>query len=108
MRLNKMDRGSAQRVLDAIEKSRHPELADIIPALLATGGIRQIIGFEVAVNCSSINDLFDADKLARIKSIWIKPNDVIAIQKLMNAPKTLEFLEKLKRGGVVFPHKNGY
>lgn len=108
MRLNKMDRGSAQRVLDAIEKSRHPELADIIHALLDTGGIRPIIGFEVAVNCSSINDLFDADKLARIKSIWIKPNDVIAIQKLMNAPKTLEFLEKLKRGGVVFPHKNGY
>ncbi len=111
IRLNKMNEDSAQRILDAIEKSRHPELVDIIIALLETAGIPLHKGIEVAVACNSINDLSDADKLSRIKTIWIKPNYVIgntlalSIQKLMNESKTLKFLEKLKKGGVVFPRK---
>ena len=83
MRLNKMDEDSAQRILDAIEKSRHPKLVDIIIAFLETVGIQISKAMEVAFHYSahgnSIDDLFDAETLARVKSIWSKPHDVIAI-----------------------------
>jgi len=110
MRLNKMDEESAQRFLDAIERSRHPELANIIIALLEMGGIPLHIGLEVAFRCNSINDLFDNDMLAQIKPNkyrLIQPNQILAVQKLVNEKKTLKFLDKLKKGGVVFPRKGG-
>lgn len=107
IRLNKMDEKSAQRVLDAVGKSRHTELHNIIIALLETLGIRSGVAIEVAVHCNSINDLFDAGTIALLISKWYSSNDVIAIQKLINAPKILKFLKKLKRGGVVFPIKRG-
>jgi DNA ligase (NAD+) len=112
MQLNKMDEDSAQRLLDAIEKSRHPELVDILSALLMTGdfplGKSIGLGIELSVHCNSISDLLDAGVLARIKSIWIKPNDLIKkLHKLMYDSTTSKFLEKLKRGGVIFPRKSG-
>ena len=112
MRLDKMDEDLAQTFLNAIEKSRHPTLYDIIYALLVIGGfLRSGIILDVASRCNSINDLFDADKVSRIKSMWIKPNYVIGntlalrIQNFMNEEVTLNFLEKLRKGGVVFPTK---
>lgn len=108
MRLNKMEENSAQRVLDSIEKSRHPEVSNIIIALLEMGGIPFHVAFEVAVKCNSINDLFDNDILAQIKPkkySLITPKHIIALKTLVNEKKTLKFLEKLKKGGVVFPRK---
>ena len=111
MRLNKMDEDSAQRVLDAIEKSRHPKLSDIIIALLKRGGIPLHVAFHVATMSifNSINDLFDNDILAQIKPNkyqLIRPKHITALQILVNEKKTFKFLEKLKKGGVVFPRKD--
>jgi hypothetical protein len=64
----------------------------------------EVLGTELAVHCNSIRDsirdLFDAERLARIKSIWIKPNGIIKIQEVMHNSNTLIFLEKLKKGGL--------
>ena len=108
MRLNKMDEDSAQRVLDAIEKSRHPEVSNIIIAFLEMGGIRFNVALELTHYCNSIDDLLDAEMIAQIKPnkyLGIYQDDIIAIQKLINDSKTLKFLEKLKRGGLVFPRR---
>ena len=95
------------QITNAIAKSRHPKSFDIIYALLEIKNI--LHRYDVALGCSSINDLFDANKLSQIKKRIGKPNNIIGeslalrIQSYMNEKVTLNFLEKLKKGGVVFP-----
>lgn len=113
IRLNQMDEDSAQRFLDAIEKRRHPSFIQITQTLLEAGDfgwewswytatqLRDIYG------CNSIDDLLDDSVLAQIKSSpWINPNRIIKIINIMHDSKTLRLIEKLKRGGVVFPRRD--
>jgi DNA ligase (NAD+) len=105
MQLNEMNEQSAQRILDAIEKSRHLNPYNMIFAFLVMEGIRSTAAFELSSYCNSIDDLLDAEIIAKIrpnKYLGIYQDDIIRIQKLIKQLRTLKFLEKLKKGGVVF------
>ena len=92
----------AENLLNAIYKSRNPSLASLIFAL----GIRNVgyhLAGVLAKNFKSIDNLAtqSAEELTRIHEIG--PIVAESIYNFFHNPKNLIVLEKLERGGVVFP-----
>jgi DNA ligase (NAD+) len=102
MRMDRMGDKLAENLLTAIERSRHPTLTNLIYAL----GIRNIgyhLAGVLAKRFTSIDNLAkqDIDELTQVHEIG--PVVAESIYNFFHNPKNLQVLEKLKKGGVVFP-----
>ncbi len=102
MKMNRMGDKLAGNMLNAIERSKTPELRNLIYAL----GIRNV-GYHLAgilaKNFKSIENLAGQyiDDLAKIHEIG--PIVAQSIYNFLHNPRNLKVLEKLKKGGVNFP-----
>jgi DNA ligase (NAD+) len=102
MEMDRMGDKLAQNLLDAIDKSRKPALANLIYAL----GIRNVgehLATVLARNFKSIDSLAgqSVEDLTRVHEIG--PIVAESIYNFFHNPKNLTVLEKLKKGGVIFP-----
>jgi DNA ligase (NAD+) len=92
----------AENLLGSIDKARHPELPKLIAAL-GIGGVGEHIarvlagafGSLEAINRTSIDDLQTVREIGPIVAA--------SIHQFFSLPETERLLEKLRRGGVVFP-----
>jgi DNA ligase (NAD+) len=102
MRMERMGDKLAENLLNAIERSKHPTLTNLIYAL----GIRNV-GYHMAgvlaKRFSSIDNLAkqDIDELIQVHEIG--PVVAESIYNFFHNPKNLQVLDKLKKGEVVFP-----
>ena len=104
MNMDRMGDKLAQNLLDAIDKSRKPGLANLIYAL----GIRNVgehLATVLARNFKSIDNLVDqnVEELTRVHEIG--PIVAESIYNFFHNPKNLKVLDKLKKGGVTFPEE---
>jgi len=102
MRMDRMGDKLAENILNAIKKSRNPRLTSLIYAL----GIRNVgihLAGVLAKRFSSLDNLArqGIDELIQVKEIG--PVVAESIDNFFHNPKNLQVLERLKRGGVVFP-----
>lgn len=102
MRMERMGDKLAENLLNAIERSKHPTLTNLIYAL----GIRNVgyhLAGVLAKRFASIDNLAkqDIDELIQVHEIG--PVVAESIYNFFHNPKNLQVLDKLKRGGVVFP-----
>lgn len=107
MSLDEMDEDLAETILSDIEKSRKPNLFDLITALLETSGVRKglaiPIGVEYTIKYKSISNFFNSDWIMEIRNPFIGKTAVIEFQKVINSEEMSIFIDKLKKGGVIFP-----
>ncbi len=106
MKMDRMGNKLAQNLLSAIERSRTPRLSNLIYAL----GIRNVgthLADVLAGNYGSIENLANqtVEELARVYEIG--PVVAQSIYHFFHNPKNLKVLEKLQKGGVVFPRAEG-
>jgi DNA ligase (NAD+) len=104
MEMDRMGDKLAQNLLDAIDKSRKPALANLIYAL----GIRNVgdhLATVLARNFKSVDNLAGQtlEDLTQVHEIG--PIVAESIYNFFHNPKNLTVLEKLKKGGVVFPEE---
>jgi DNA ligase (NAD+) len=104
MKMDRMGDKLAQNLLDAIDKSRKPALANLIYAL----GIRNVgehLATVLARNFKSIDNL--AAKTVEDLTMVHEIGPIVAesIYNFFHNPKNLTVLEKLNKGGVVFPEE---
>ena len=104
MKMDRMGDKLAQNLLDAIDKSRTPDLANLIYAL----GIRNVgehLAAVLARHYKSIDTLADQsiEDLTRVHEIG--PIVAESIYNFFHNPKNLRVLERLKKGGVDFPEE---
>jgi len=104
MKMDRMGDKLAQNLLDAIDKSRNPDLANLIYAL----GIRNVgehLATVLARNFKSVDTLAkqSIEDLTQVHEIG--PIVAESIYNFFHNPKNLKVLEKLKRGGVTFPEE---
>jgi DNA ligase (NAD+) len=104
MEMDRMGDKLAQNLLDAIDKSRKPALANLIYAL----GIRNVgehLATVLARNFKSVDNLAtqNVEDLTQVHEIG--PVVAESIYNFFHNPKNLTVLEKLKKGGVVFPEE---
>jgi DNA ligase (NAD+) len=102
MKLDRMGDKLAENMLNAIDKSRSPGLANLIYAL----GIRNVgyhLAGVLAKNFKSIDNLAGqgVEDLTAVHEIG--PIVAQSIYNFFHNPKNLNVLEKLKQGGVTFP-----
>jgi len=102
MKMDRMGDKLAQNLLDAIHRSRKPALANLIYAL----GIRNVgehLATVLARNFKSIDNLAkqNLEDLTQVHEIG--PVVAESIYNFFRNPKNLKVLDKLKRGGVIFP-----
>ncbi|MBW2000320.1 MAG: NAD-dependent DNA ligase LigA, partial [Deltaproteobacteria bacterium] len=102
MKMDRMGDKLAENILKAIDKSRRPGLAKLIYAL----GIRNVgqhLAVVLARHFGSIENLAkqDMEDLEQVDEIG--PIVAESIYSFFRNPVNLKVLEKLKRGGVVFP-----
>ncbi|MBW1978754.1 MAG: NAD-dependent DNA ligase LigA [Deltaproteobacteria bacterium] len=102
MKMDRMGDKLAENLLNAIDKSRKPDLTSLIYAL----GIRNVgyhLAGVLAKNFKSIDNLAgqSVEDLKRIHEIG--PIVAESIYNFFHNPKNLKILEKLKKGGVKFP-----
>jgi DNA ligase (NAD+) len=102
MKMDRMGDKLAQNLLDAIDKSRKPNLSSLIYAL----GIRNVgthLADVLARNFKSMENLASqaVEDLTRVHEIG--PVVAQSLYNFFRNPKNLVVLEKLRRGGVVFP-----
>jgi len=102
MKMDRMGDKLAQNILEAIDRSRKPPLADLIYAL----GIRNVgthLAAVLAKEFKSIENLADqsVEDLTRVHEVG--PVVAQSIHTFFHNPKNLKVMEKLKSGGVVFP-----
>ncbi len=102
MKMDRMGDKLAENLLNAIDKSRNPSLANLIYAL----GIRNVgyhLAGVLAKNFKSIDNLAKqtVDDLTQVYEIG--PIVALSIYNFFHNPKNLKVLEKLKKGGVKFP-----
>jgi len=102
MRMERMGDKLAENLLNAIERSKHPRLANLIYAL----GIRNVgyhLAGVLAKRFASIDNLAaqGIDDLTQVHEIG--PIVAESIYNFFHNPKNLQVLDKLKKGGVVFP-----
>lgn len=102
MRMERMGDKLAENLLNAIERSKHPTLTNLIYAL----GIRNVgyhLAGVLAKRFTSIDNLAkqEIDELIQVHEIG--PIVAESIYNFFHNPKNLQVLDKLKRGGVVFP-----
>ena len=102
MKMDRMGDKLAQNLLNAIDKSRKPGLSNLIYAL----GIRNVgthLADVLARNFKSIESLA-SQSIEELTSVHeIGPVVAESIYNFFHNPKNLVVLEKLKKGGVVFP-----
>jgi DNA ligase (NAD+) len=106
MKLDRMGDKLAQNLLNAIDRSRTPALANLIYAL----GIRNVgthLATVLAKHFKSIDVLAkeEVEDLTRVHEVG--PVVAQSIHTFFRNPKNLEVLGKLKSGGVVFPVERG-
>jgi len=104
MKMERMGDKLAQNLLDAIDKSRQPDLSHLIYAL----GIRNVgehLATVLARNFKSIANLAgqNIEDLTQVHEIG--PIVAESIYNFFHNPKNLKVLEKLKKGGVTFPEE---
>jgi DNA ligase (NAD+) len=107
--LQQMDRMGdklAENLLRAIDRSRTPALANLIYAL----GIRNVgkhLASVLAREFLSIEGLAERtiEELTRVREVG--PVVAESIYNFFRNPRNLDVLEKLKKGGVVFPVEKG-
>lgn len=105
MNMDRMGDKLAQNLLDAIDQSRKPGLANLIYAL----GIRNVgehLATVLARNFKSIDNLANQsiEDLTQVHEVG--PIVAESIYNFFHNTKNLKVLEKLKKGGVVFPEEN--
>jgi DNA ligase (NAD+) len=102
MKMDRMGHKLAENLLNAIDKSRNPNLNSLIYAL----GIRNV-GYHLAgvltKNYGSIDNLADQSVEDLTKVHEVGPIVAQSIYNFFQNPKNREVLEKLKKGGVEFP-----
>ncbi len=106
MKMDRMGDKLAENLLNAIEASRSPSLTNLIYAL----GIRNVgyhLAGVLAKRFTSIDNLAkqDIDDLIQVHEIG--PVVAESIYNFFHNPKNLQVLDKLKKGGVVFPVEEG-
>ena len=102
MKMDRMGDKLAQNLLDAIDKSRNPDLSNLIYAL----GIRNVgehLATVLARNFKSIDNLADQsiEDLTQVHEIG--PIVAESIYNFFRNTKNLDVLKRLKKGAVVFP-----
>jgi DNA ligase (NAD+) len=102
MNMERMGDKLAQNLLDGIDKSRKPGLANLIYAM----GIRNVgnhLANVLARNFGSMDNLAaqSIEDLTRVHEIG--PIVAQSIHNFFRNPKNIRVLEKMKEGGVVFP-----
>jgi DNA ligase (NAD+) len=102
MKMDRMGDKLAQNLLDAIDKSRKPNLSSLIYAL----GIRNVgthLADVLARNFKSMENLANQaiEDLTRVHEIG--PVVAQSLYNFFRNPKNLVVLENLRKGGVVFP-----
>jgi DNA ligase (NAD+) len=102
MKMERMGDKLAENLLNAIHRSRNPSLTSLIYAL----GIRNVgyhLAGVLANNFKSLENLStqSVEELTRVHEIG--PIVAQSIYNFFRNPKNLRVLEKLKRGGVIFP-----
>jgi len=104
MKMDRMGEKLAQNLLDAIDKSRQPDLSHLIYAL----GIRNVgehLATVLARNFKSVDNLADQsiEDLTQVHEIG--PVVAESIYNFFRNPKNLKVLENLKKRGVTFPEE---
>jgi len=104
MKMDRMGDKLAQNLLDAIDQSRNPSLSSLIYAL----GIRNVgehLATVLARNFRSIDNLAGQtmEDLTRVHEIG--PIVAESIYNFFHNQKNIEVLDKLKKGGVLFPEE---
>jgi DNA ligase (NAD+) len=102
MKMERMGDKLAENLLSAIDKSRRPRLSQLIYAL----GIRNVgthLADVVATHYRSLDQLA-AQSIQELTQVHeIGPVVAESIYNFLHNPKNLEVLEKLKKGGLIFP-----
>ena len=104
MKMDRMGDKLAQNLLNAIDKSRKPSLSNLIYAL----GIRNVgthLADVLARNFKSIENLANQNIEVLTSVHEIGPVVAESIYNFFHNPKNLNILEKLQKGGVVFPEE---
>jgi len=106
MKMERMGDKLAENLLHSIDKSRSPGLTNLIYAF----GIRNVgyhLAGVLAKNFKSIDGLMrqSIETLTAIHEIG--PIVAQSIHNFFNNPKNMNVIEKLKRGGVLFPVEQG-
>jgi len=104
MKMDRMGDKLAQNLLDAIAKSRKPALANLIYAL----GIRNVgehLATVLARNFKSVDNLAEQNLEDLTQVHEIGPIVAESIYNFFHNPKNLKVLDKLKKGGVIFPEE---
>ncbi len=102
MKMDRMGEKLAENLLHAVAESRTPALANLIHAL----GIRNVgvhLAGVLARQFESIENLAEQDMETLQKVHEIGPTVARSLYNFFHDPKNLGILEKLKKGGVVFP-----
>jgi DNA ligase (NAD+) len=102
MKMDRMGDKLAQNLLDAIDRSRKPNLANLIYAM----GIRNVgthLADVLARNFKSVDHLAEQSVEDLIRVHEIGPIVAQSIYNFFREPKNINVLEKLKKGGVLFP-----
>lgn len=92
---------SAQNLLDAIERSKHPALDRLIYAL-GIHGVGEYVSKVLAGAFGSIDKLMTADGEALLNIREIGPETTKSIQDFFSGARNAEVIEKLKKAGVEF------
>jgi DNA ligase (NAD+) len=102
MKMDKMGDKLAENLLEAIDGSRNPALANLIYAL----GIRNVgqhLAVVLARHFKSIDNLAGQSVEDMTQVHEVGPIVAQSIYNFFRNPKNLSVLEKLKKGGVAFP-----
>ena len=101
-RMDRMGTRLARKLLDAIDKARHPDLPHLIAAL-GIRGIGEHIAEVLARAFGSLDKIAETtvDELQNVREIG--PVAADSIRQFFSLPQTRTLLSKLARGGVVFP-----
>jgi DNA ligase (NAD+) len=102
MKMDRMGDKLAENLLTAIDRSRHPTLTNLIYAL----GIRNVgyhLAGVLAKRFNSIDNLAKQDIDELIQVYEIGPVVAESIYNFFHNSKNLQVLDRLKKGGVVFP-----
>lgn len=102
LKMDRMGDKLARNLLDAIDRSRKPSLANLIYAL----GIRNVgthLASVLAKHFKSIDNLAAQSVEDLTKVHEVGPVVARSIHTFFRNPKNIEVLEKMKSGGVVFP-----
>ena len=102
LKLERWAERSAENLMNAIEKSKHPTLPRLIYAL----GIRQVgehMAHVLAEEFGSLEGIIKTDKEILLAIHEIGPETAESIYDFFHEPHNIKVIGKLKKAGVVFP-----